>query len=91
MSSISRRAVLERLAAASDADRGEATTIDALASELDADRPTIEAHLEGLAACQLVRLDPDERARVTITGEELLALDIDDVVIVDPSTMCPER
>lgn len=90
MSSIRRRAVLERLAAASNADRGETTTIEMLASALDADRQTIEAHLEGLVACHLARLDSEGRARVTITGEELLDLDTDDVVIVDPST-CPDR
>lgn len=90
MSSIARQAVLERLAAASNADRGETTTIEMLASDLDTDRQTIEAHLEGLVACHLARFESAGRVRLTITGEELLALDTDDIVIVDPSTS-PDR
>lgn len=81
--SVTRRAVLERLAAASDADRRELTTKARLAATLDADEATIESHLDGLAACELVRTYPDGRVRITITGEELLALDTDELVIVD--------
>jgi DNA-binding transcriptional ArsR family regulator len=83
--SVTRRAVLERLAATSDATRRETTASAALAATLDADERTIDAHLDGLAACELVRTHPDGRVRITITGEELLALDTDESVIVDPT------
>ncbi|MEF8773790.1 MAG: hypothetical protein V5A37_03615 [Halobacteriales archaeon] len=81
---VTRRAVLRRLAAASDADRRETTTRAALAAGLDADGPTIDAHLAGLAACDLVRTYPDGRVRITVTGEQLLELDADGRVIVEP-------
>jgi DNA-binding transcriptional ArsR family regulator len=81
---VTRRAVLEQLARASDAARRETTTVEALASELDADEGAIEAHLDGLVSCELARRAPDGGIRVTITGEELLELDVDDLVIVDP-------
>lgn len=81
--SVTRRAVLERLATVSDADRQTTTTKAALAATLDADEGTIESHLDGLTACELVRTTPDGRVRITVTGEELLALDTDGAVIVD--------
>jgi Mn-dependent DtxR family transcriptional regulator len=74
---------LEQLETASDANRRETTTTAALAAMLDTDEEAIESHLDGLAACELVRTYPDGRVRITVTGEELLALDTDDVVIVD--------
>jgi Mn-dependent DtxR family transcriptional regulator len=80
---VTRRIVLEQLATASDADQRETTTKAALAATLDADEHTIEARLDGLEACDLVRAYPDGRVRITITGEELLALDTDTPVIVD--------
>ena len=81
---VTRRAVLERLAASSDADRRETTTRAALAASLNADERRVDAHLDGLAACELVRTHPDGRVRITITGEELLDLDTDQMAIVDP-------
>lgn len=75
--------MLERLAATSDADRRERTTVAALAAALDADEAVVEAHLSALAAGELARLDADGNTRVTVTGEELLALDVDDVAVVD--------
>ena len=81
--SVTRRAVLEQLATASDADQRETTTEAVLAATLDTDEQTIESHLDGLAACELVRTYPDGRVRITITGEELLALNTDELVIVD--------
>jgi Mn-dependent DtxR family transcriptional regulator len=81
--SITRRAVLEEIATASDADKRKTTTTAAIAAALNTDEGTIESHLNGLAACELVRTYPDGRARITITGEELLALDTDEMVIVD--------
>ena len=81
--SVTRRAVLKQLATASDAVQRETTTKAALAATLDTDEGTIESHLDGLTACELVRTYPDGRVRITITGEELLALDTDEMVIVD--------
>jgi predicted ArsR family transcriptional regulator len=81
--SITRRVVLEQLATTSDAKRRATTTKAALAAALDTDKRTVESHLDGLAACELVRTYPDSRIRITITGEELLALDTEAVVIVD--------
>lgn len=83
--SLTRRAVLAQLAAATDAERRETTTVETLASALDADTGAVERHLEGLAACELARVEPDGRVRATVTGEELLALDADELVIVDPT------
>lgn len=81
--SVTRRAVLEQLATTSDADQRETTTTAAIAAALNTDEETVESHLNGLAACELVRTYPDGQARITITGEELLALDTDEMVIVD--------
>jgi DNA-binding transcriptional ArsR family regulator len=81
--SMTRRAVLEQLAAVSDAARRETTTIGALAGALDADERTVRSHIEGLEVCDLARIAPDGTVRVTITGEELLELDTEAVVIVD--------
>ncbi|MBX0298068.1 hypothetical protein [Haloarcula nitratireducens] len=81
--SVTRQVVLEQLARASDADQRETTTKAALAATLNTDEGTIESHLAGLATCELVRTHPDGRVRITITGEELLALDADELVIVD--------
>jgi len=88
--SVTRRTVLEQLAAASDASRQEMIAIDALAARLDADEQAVEAHLHGLEACALARIASDGTARVTITGEELLALDTDEMVIVDAATTTAE-
>lgn len=77
--------MLELLAAESDAARAETTTIEALADALDADEAAVEAHLQALEACELARIGDDGNVRVTITGEELLELDLDGSVIVDPT------
>lgn len=84
---VTRRTVLKQLAAMSDAESREETTVEALAAALDADERTVEVHLDGLAACELARIETTERTRVTITGEELLELDTDETVIVDPGTV----
>ena len=81
--SVTRRAVLEQLATASDAEQRETTTTAAIAAALDTDEGMVESHLNGLAACELARTYPDGRVRITITGEELLALESDELVIVD--------
>ncbi|QAU11912.1 hypothetical protein EKH57_03620 [Halorubrum sp. BOL3-1] len=84
--SVTRRAVLEQLAAASDAERTETTSVEALAAALGADVSTVEAHLDGLEACELARREATGCVRVTITGEQLLELDTDEMLIVDAST-----
>lgn len=81
--SVTRRTVLEQLATASDADQRKTTTTTAIAAALNTDEGTVKSHLNGLAACELVRTYSDGRARITITGEELLSLDTDEMVIVD--------
>lgn len=82
--SVTRRAVLEELAAASDAETRQTTTVEALSSAIDADRHTIEAHLDGLCECELAQISAGGHARVTITGEELLELDVNEMIVVDP-------
>lgn len=79
-----RWAVLERLAEAKRTDGGRTTTVAALGAALDADERAIAAHVERLADCELAEIGPDGRVRITITGEELLALDPDGPAIVDP-------
>jgi hypothetical protein len=88
--SVTRRVVFEQLAAASDATRRETATVEALAATLDAGEHVVKSHIEGLEDCDLARRGPDGTARVTITGEELLALDTDEMVIVDAPTPDPE-
>jgi predicted transcriptional regulator len=83
--SVTRRTVLEQLATASDAGTRETTTIEALAAELGTSERTIQIHLAGLEDCELARRDSDGRVRVTITGEELLELNTDEMVIVEPT------
>jgi DNA-binding transcriptional ArsR family regulator len=88
---VTRRAVLARLAATSDADRRTTTTVAALTAALDADRRTVETHLAGLVDCDLACRGPGDRVRVTVTGEEFLALDLDDggLAVVEPTpTRC---
>jgi DNA-binding IclR family transcriptional regulator len=87
---VTRRAVLERLAATSDAARRETTTIPALARALDADEGAVERQLDALRACEFARVTDDGRVRVTITGEEFLALDTDETAVVDPPDSCNE-
>ena len=76
--------MFEELAALTDAEREETTTVAALATAMDADSAAVEAHLDGLAECELARHEPDGSARVTVTGEELLALGVQGAVVVDP-------
>lgn len=80
---VTRLAVLQQLAAASNATRGETTTVESLASALPAEKGTVEDHLIGLISCELARMSENGSVRVTITGEELLELDTDEMVIVD--------
>jgi hypothetical protein len=81
--SVTRRVVLEQLATMSDAAERQTTTKQGLVAMLDTDEATLEPHLDGLAVCDLAKVYLDDRVRITITGEQLLALATDDVVIVD--------
>lgn len=83
---VTRRIVLEQLASLTDAERRETISIEALASTLDSHERPIEAHLGTLASCDLARFDGDARVRITSTGEEFLALDVDGMAIVDDTT-----
>jgi len=79
----SRRAVLKALAAESDAERRETTTIEALAASLEAPETAVRAELTGLTASELAKTTANGEVRVTITGEELLTLEADGVIVVD--------
>lgn len=81
--SLSRRTVLKTLAAESDAERRETTTVGALSVSLEAPESAVEAELKGLAASELAQTTADGEVRVTITGEELLALEPDGTIVVD--------
>jgi hypothetical protein len=82
---VTRRTVLQELVESTDAERRETTTVEALASALAADERTLEEHVDALVTCELAHVEADGRIRATITGEELLALDTDEVIIVDPA------
>lgn len=81
--SLSRRTVLKALAAESDAECRETTTVEALAASLEGPEAAVETELTGLADSELAQTTADGDVRVTITGEELLALETDGTVIVD--------
>jgi len=80
--SVTSQEVLERLATMSDAAGRYTTTVEALASGLETEESIVEARLDRLVACELARFC-GERVRVTITGEELLALSISEPIIID--------
>jgi hypothetical protein len=61
--SLTRRAVLEQLAAMSDAEGGETTTVDSLTSALEADKPTVRAEIDNLEACELAQTTSDGAVR----------------------------
>lgn len=84
--SVTRRDVLEELDRRSDASAGERTSIEALADALAVGERTVREQLDGLESCELADVDPDGQVRITVTGEELLALDLDEMIIVDPET-----
>ena len=54
-----------------------------VATAVDADERVVGTHLDGLCARALARTESDGRVRVTVTGEEFLALDTDDAAILD--------
>jgi len=77
-----RRTVLSTLAEHSDAD-GETTSVATVAAEVDAPEAVVRAQVEGLIDCDMAR-ETDDGVRVTVTAEQLLALDLDGPVVVDP-------
>lgn len=80
---VTRHDILSAVASESEADGQETTTPAAIANSLQVTERVVGMHLDGLAACDLVRTYADGRLRITVTGQELLALDTDEVVIVD--------
>jgi YbbR domain-containing protein len=77
-----RRTVLSTLADHSDAD-GETTTVATVADEVGAPEAVVRAQIDGLVDCDMAR-ETDRGVRVTVTAEQLLALDLDGPVVVDP-------
>lgn len=80
---VQRRDVLVALADHSGAD-GETTTVGAVAASLGVDEAVAEDHVASLVDCDLATAT-DDGVRVTITGQQLLALDLDGPVVVDAS------
>lgn len=81
--SVSRREVLQALAAVTDASPDRTTTIEALAGHLGSEEHIVGAHVDGLEDCELAIQSDAGEVRVTITGEELLDLDTDLMVLMD--------
>jgi len=81
--SVTRRDVLEELEGQSDASAGERTSIESLTDALAVDERTVREQLDGLESCELADVDTDGQIRITVTGEELLALDLDEMIVVD--------
>jgi DNA-binding transcriptional ArsR family regulator len=81
--SVTRRDVLEELEGRSDASAGERTSVESLTDALAVDERTVRKHLDGLESCELADLETDGQVRITVTGEELLALDPDEMIVVD--------
>ena len=75
---------MERLDRQSDASTGDRTSIESLTAALAVDERTVRKQLDGLVSCELADIDADGRVRITVTGEELLALDLDEMIVVDP-------
>lgn len=80
---VTRRDVLEELERQSDASAGERTSVESLTDALSVDERTVRKHLDGLESCELADLDAGGQIRITVTGEELLALDLGETVVVD--------
>jgi hypothetical protein len=83
--STTRRDVIEELAVASDAVSKRFTTVATLAEELGTDEAVVRSHVDSLVDCELATVLHGERIRITVTGEELLELDVEiDDVVVEP-------
>ena len=81
--SVTRRDVLEELDRQSDAGAGERTSVGSLTDALAVDERTVREQLDGLESCELADIGADGQVRITVTGEELLALDLDEMIVVD--------
>ncbi|RCU44368.1 hypothetical protein DU504_16540 [Haloplanus salinus] len=79
--------MLEELDRQSDASAGERTSVESLTDALAADERTVRKQLDGLVSCELADIDADGQIRITVTGEELLALDLDEMIVVDPEAI----
>lgn len=80
---VTRRDVLVELEGRSDASTGERTSVESLAGALSVDERTVRERLDGLESCALADVDAGGQIRITVTGEELLALDLGETVVVD--------
>ncbi len=83
---VTRQAVLSALAAESDSE-GRRTTVDVLARRLDAPERAVRTTVAALVDCDLAVRDGDD-VRVSVTGEELLALDVGGEVVLDLDSVC---
>jgi len=52
-----------------------------IAQSMDRGEAITEKHVQRLQSVDLVTVTPDEEIRITITGEQFLELDVEDVVI----------
>jgi len=80
---VTRRTALEVLAAHTDAEAGRTAAVPALAATVDTTEAELLAHLEALVDCRLAVRSPDGTFRISVTGEELLALEPEGPVVVD--------
>jgi hypothetical protein len=78
-----RVAVLEQLADQTDPDGDRTTTIETIATSLSLGEDIAEEHVDGLARADLATFTTDGEIRITITGEQFLELEVDDVVVVE--------
>lgn len=79
--SLTRNDVLEELSVRTDWETERYTTVEALNAALDGNDGTVRAHLDALNDCDFAKID-DDRVRITRSGEEFLALDIDGPAVV---------
>jgi Mn-dependent DtxR family transcriptional regulator len=78
-----RVAVLEQFGEKTDPDGDRTTTIETIAASLGIEEDLVDEHVQGLVTANLVKLTTDGQLRITITGEQFLELDVDDVVVVE--------
>jgi len=77
-----RVALLEQLGEVTDSSGERTTSIETIAASMDLEMDLAEKHVQGLQNVDLVTVAPDGELRITITGEQFLELDVEDVVIV---------
>ncbi|MFB6298242.1 MAG: hypothetical protein ABEH56_06955 [Salinirussus sp.] len=79
---LTRTAVLEALTERTDSATGETVRLGAFVEGFDAPAATVRRHLDSLDDCDLATVGDDGMVRITTTGEEYLALDIDGPAVV---------